>query len=151
MVSNNTNKVKKTSGFTIVELLIVIVVIGILAAITIVAYNGVQAKAKTTSAQAAANSAIKKAEIYNTDEATNGYPQTPGALTTGAAGKTYELTGVTFNVGATALATAPTSPSTLNFYKCSGGGMQVAYYNYSTPGWTTVSTGTSTGCTYVTG
>lgn len=37
---------KNISGFTIVELLIVIVVIGILAAITIVAYNGVQQKAK---------------------------------------------------------------------------------------------------------
>lgn len=33
---------KSKSGFTIVELLIVIVVIGILAAITIVAYNGIQ-------------------------------------------------------------------------------------------------------------
>jgi len=33
-------------GFTIVELLIVIVVIGILAAITIVAYNGIQARAQ---------------------------------------------------------------------------------------------------------
>lgn len=36
---------QKQTGFTIVELLIVIVVIGILAAITIVAYNGVQTKA----------------------------------------------------------------------------------------------------------
>jgi prepilin-type N-terminal cleavage/methylation domain-containing protein len=33
---------QKQRGFTIVELLIVIVVIGILAAITIVAYNGIQ-------------------------------------------------------------------------------------------------------------
>lgn len=41
----------KTSGFTIVELLIVIVVIGILAAITIVAYNGVQNRARDTTAQ----------------------------------------------------------------------------------------------------
>jgi general secretion pathway protein G len=40
-------KQKQQSGFTIVELLIVIVVIGILAAITIVAYNGVQNRAKT--------------------------------------------------------------------------------------------------------
>jgi len=38
----------RNKGFTIVELLIVIVVIGILAAITIVAYNGVQAKAQST-------------------------------------------------------------------------------------------------------
>jgi prepilin-type N-terminal cleavage/methylation domain-containing protein len=38
---------KKQTGFTIVELLIVIVVIGILAAITIVAYNGIQDRART--------------------------------------------------------------------------------------------------------
>jgi len=38
-------KQKRQSGFTIVELLIVIVVIGILAAITIVSFNGAQNKA----------------------------------------------------------------------------------------------------------
>lgn len=38
---------QKQRGFTIVELLIVIVVIGILAAITIVAFNGVQQKAQS--------------------------------------------------------------------------------------------------------
>ena len=36
----------KQRGFTIVELLIVIVVIGVLAAITIVAYNGIQSRAR---------------------------------------------------------------------------------------------------------
>lgn len=39
---------KNKNGFTIVELLIVIVVIGILAAITIVAYNGIQNRAQDT-------------------------------------------------------------------------------------------------------
>lgn len=37
---------KTKSGFTIIELVIVVVVIGILAAITIVAYNGIQARAQ---------------------------------------------------------------------------------------------------------
>ena len=55
------NKVKQ-SGFTIVELLIVVVVIAILAAITIVAYNGIQNRAKSSAAQALANSVVKKAE-----------------------------------------------------------------------------------------
>ena len=43
MYNHNTNVVRK--GFTIVELLIVIVVIAILAAISLVAYNGTQARA----------------------------------------------------------------------------------------------------------
>ena len=43
-------KRKQQLGFTIVELLIVIVVIAILAAISIVAYNGIQNRAKVTKA-----------------------------------------------------------------------------------------------------
>lgn len=46
-------------GFTIVELLIVIVVIGILAAITIVAYNGIQDRARQSKIQADINSIVK--------------------------------------------------------------------------------------------
>lgn len=51
-------------GFTIVELLIVIVVIAILAAITIVAYNGIQNQAKAAAAQAAAKQAATKIQTY---------------------------------------------------------------------------------------
>lgn len=39
---------RKQTGFTIVELLIVIVVIGVLAAITIATFNGVQARSENT-------------------------------------------------------------------------------------------------------
>jgi prepilin-type N-terminal cleavage/methylation domain-containing protein len=68
----------KQQGFTIVELLIVIVVIAILAAITIVAYNGVQNRAKATSGQELAAQVAKKAELFNTVKST--YP-TFGELT----------------------------------------------------------------------
>jgi prepilin-type N-terminal cleavage/methylation domain-containing protein len=55
-------------GFTIVELLIVIVVIAILAAIVIVAYNGIQNKAHATAAQAASSSVAKLlANSYTTN------------------------------------------------------------------------------------
>ena len=39
---------KKQTGFTIVELLIVIVIIGILAAITVVAYSNIQQRANNS-------------------------------------------------------------------------------------------------------
>jgi prepilin-type N-terminal cleavage/methylation domain-containing protein len=66
------NSIKKERGFTIVELLIVIVVIGILAAITIVAYNGVQSRARNSAAQSAAENVAKKLEAFNA--ATGAYP-----------------------------------------------------------------------------
>jgi len=51
-------------GFTIVELLIVIVVVAILAAITIVAYNGIQQRASNTSRINSASQYIKLLSAY---------------------------------------------------------------------------------------
>ena len=55
---------KTTKGFTIVELLIVVVVIAILAAITIVSYNGITARANAASANSLATHIVKKIETY---------------------------------------------------------------------------------------
>lgn len=55
------------SGFTIVELLIVIVVIGILAAISIVAYNGIQGRARDTATLNSVESIIKALELYRVE------------------------------------------------------------------------------------
>ena len=52
------------SGFTIVELLIVIVVIAILAAITVVAYNGLQARSQDASRTADVKNILKVLEAY---------------------------------------------------------------------------------------
>ncbi len=57
---------KKQTGFTIVELLIVVVVIAILAAITIVAYSGIRNRAVNSAAQSAASSTGKKVQTYAT-------------------------------------------------------------------------------------
>jgi prepilin-type N-terminal cleavage/methylation domain-containing protein len=56
---------KKTkSGFTIVELLIVIVVIAILATISVVAYNSIQQRANNTARIAAAKEWVKSIKQY---------------------------------------------------------------------------------------
>lgn len=60
-------KNKQQSGFTIVELLIVIVVIGILAAITIVAYNGIQTKASDARMKSIVGQLEKGLILWNTD------------------------------------------------------------------------------------
>lgn len=62
----------KQKGFTIVELLIVIVVIGILAAITIVAYNGVQQRARDAERRSEMASVEKALQMYFIDNAS--YP-----------------------------------------------------------------------------
>lgn len=111
---NNIKSTKADKGFTIVELLIVIVVIAILAAITIVAYNGIQNRAKTTSAESAASNAAKKAEAYNT--IVGSYPTTPGALTGAASTTEYRLDGVAF--GTAVPTTAPSNANTAYFYRC---------------------------------
>lgn len=54
----------KSQGFTIVELLIVVVVISILAAITIVSYNGIQNRAKDAAALNVTKNVEKKVQLY---------------------------------------------------------------------------------------
>ena len=58
-------KTKDRQGFTIVELLIVIVVIGILAALVIVTYNGIQQKARDTERKTDVNAVASHLEAYN--------------------------------------------------------------------------------------
>jgi len=96
----------KQKGFTIVELLVVIVVIGILAAITVVSYTGITQKANTTKALSNAQSVQNIGEIYAAENTY--YPTTITAFNGGSV--TAKLpSGVTVVAG---VATTPTTPAT---------------------------------------
>jgi len=64
----------KQFGFTIVELLIVVVVIAILAAITLVAYNGISQRATSSAMQSELSQLVKKVETYKITNGTSTYP-----------------------------------------------------------------------------
>lgn len=80
-ITSTPDQASNRRGFTIVELLIVIVVIGILAAITIVAYNGISTRAENTKTIAALKQYSDGISMY---QVTNGQYPTVGFACLGA-------------------------------------------------------------------
>jgi type IV pilus assembly protein PilA len=133
---------KDKSGFTIVELLIVVVVIAILAAITIVAYNGIQNRAKKSSAISTAQSVLKKIEAY--EAVVGSYPTTTGQLTAAAANnEPYSVTGVNFVYAFPS--SAPSNENTIIITTCdSAQGNQIVYWDYEAKNIAVLNAGTVT-------
>ncbi|MNH58609.1 Fimbrial protein precursor [compost metagenome] len=128
---------KADKGFTIVELLIVIVIIGILAAITIVAYNGIQNRGKTAAGQALANSIVKKAEAYATINSS--YPssitkltnnESPTSTTAGSGGSEAKLDDTT-SVTATAMSSTVADGGKVVQYTACTAGANVTYWDFA--------------------
>jgi len=140
MSLKNIKQLKSEKGFTIVELLIVIVVIGILAAIVIVAFNGVQQQARTTAAKANAQGVIKAADTFNAECpktgacTTSGYPTAANLVSySNASGSTASLpTGFgASNLIATAVTSSNADGKTLTYIPKSNTGVCVGYWDSS--------------------
>lgn len=124
-----TNNIKKDNGFTIVELLVVIVVIAILATITIVSYIGITTRASASSTLANAQQLQSVIEILNAD---NGkYPIITTDFTTFPIITAKVPSGIIY--GPAALTVASTKNfqlSTLNGAPSTGG--MISYWDYTT-------------------
>ena len=139
----------KSQGFTIVELLIVVVVIAILAAITIVSYTGITNRANQSASKAAATTVQKKAELYYSE--VGNYPVSKANFN-GDSSKSYYLAGGFGSIAPTADApssgtntkgtqyvqlfpcfatgtTASTAPTASNIT-----GMRIIYWTYGDDG-----------------
>ena len=116
----------KDQGFTIVELLIVVVVIAILAAITIVSYNGITNRANASAASSLAASVGKKAEAYNAEESR--YPLTTAELTGAATSKSYNVATAAFLDGSTTngAPSASNGKTTVQLFRCQASGTATA-------------------------
>ena len=159
----------QSRGFTIVELLIVIVVIAILAAITIAAYSGITNRAKTSAGQSATSTLVKKVEAYNTLAST--YPTycqlvtssstptgaapsagTAGAGTCAAGGTTIAseakisadaiagLTPASDAAGADYTSSASNGNKVVGYFRCTAGA-NIFYWKYETGAIVTVKAG----------
>jgi prepilin-type N-terminal cleavage/methylation domain-containing protein len=95
-----TQKDSRRPGFTIVELLIVIVVIAILAAISIIAYNGIQNRVHNTSVQNDLSNLSKKMQIYRAD-----YDRYPSATNASLGLLEFKANGRSYTTTATSPAT----------------------------------------------
>jgi prepilin-type N-terminal cleavage/methylation domain-containing protein len=119
---------QREKGFTIVELLIVIVVIAILVAIVIVAYSGITQQANTSAAKANAQQVQKVAEAYAADEGNGAYPSA-ATLDSWTGGVTRLPEGVTL-VGTT-LTDDHADGKTIQYVPKGTTGVCIGYWNGS--------------------
>ncbi len=167
-LKNIKTNLQSDRGFTIVELLIVVVVIAILAAITIVSYNGITNRANQSASKSTASTVQKKAELFFSE---NGrYPISTAELTGATNDKSFAVPVGTFGTssgsGSAALQSNPdasngTKQVQLQTCQATGGsgtattanvtGVKIRYWNYgannTTPAIAEITLGDTSVCT----
>jgi Tfp pilus assembly protein PilE len=120
-LKNIKSKTQAQNGFTIV------VVIAILAAITIVSYNGITNKANASAAASTASSLQKKSELYAADGATKLYPASLTNLTSASASDSWYVAANSIKTTAvTADPDASNGKDTVRYQPCGTGPLTTA-------------------------
>ena len=114
----------KQRGFTIVELLIVVVVIAILAAITIVAYNGISTRAVESGLKSDLSNGAKQIQLFKTTSGS--YPGSTAEVNDGKGMKNSQNTALTYagQPQTYCLSASSTRNANLSFYITEAGKIQ---------------------------
>ena len=113
-----------TRGYTIVELLIVVVVIAILAAITVVSYNGITKNAKDAATDSALRSIKSGMEMYMSESGS--YPPVCGADNSGCA-----ISGLSAHLSPEYLSTMPSDGAILQYVRGTGAQSYAIHVRYT--------------------
>lgn len=114
-------RTKASKGFTIVELLIVIVVIAILVSISVVSYNGIVNVAKDSAVATELNSVTKKVAQF-TVESGDIYPT--DLADAGVSAQSSEKYQYSYGVSTYCIATIPEKNGSIRKYSIAGGNAQ---------------------------
>ncbi|WP_051223544.1 type II secretion system protein [Conexibacter woesei] len=137
---------RRDEGFTLIEILVVVLIIGILAAIAIPSFLGQSAKARAADAKSGAEVALRAVESYGIDNDGNGYT---GATTASLVAQEASLKEAQNESRLLVSGTASTNPDKTSFVvgvRARRNGAWFAYYRDTTGVRRLCSPGGSAGC-----